>query len=39
MATWAIRRVTPLSNSAVTKPLSSISMVSRAPKAVPFAAD
>ncbi|MNN68866.1 hypothetical protein D3C81_1846060 [compost metagenome] len=36
MATWAIRRMTPLSKMAVTKPPSSILMSDRLPKAVPL---
>src|SRR3569833_2441497 len=36
MATWAIMRVTPLSKTAVTKPLSSMEMLVWLPKAVPL---
>src|SRR3569833_954408 len=36
MATWAILRVTPLSKTAVTKPMSSMEKLVRLPKAVPM---
>src|SRR6185437_16414677 len=36
MATWALGRVTPLENTAVTMPLASISTLVRLPKAVPL---